>query len=601
MKRILIVLLAIGFTGSVQAGGDKNIVTSVLKSAMVYRSGAELTHTAKAVLNQGNNDLVIDNISNRIDINSLQIGTNGNVTILSVEFSTNFLRPEQKLPIVKKLEDSLDAVNDELTKVQVVLKTDQELLDLLKANKEIRGDQTGVSVIELTKMVDYYKSKTLELQNEISRYKEKETKLIDLTSKINRQIKEEEQKNNKTIGKLLLQLYCPLAGQYDFTVSYVTPAAYWNPSYDLRIEKINKPVSLSYKAKLVQSTGIDWQQVKLALSTSVPSQHNNAPEIKSWFLTYNYPATGFERDMFGKNIGAAAAPRAELNDVAVVGYGTKVRGIGSEYEKQESEPVYVVNGAVISKAEFNRIDKKAIKNIEVLKDAQATAIYGSRAAGGAIVVNLKDMGDYISVNDNELNVVFNIDLPYDVPSNGKEQNVNLKDYKIPALYKYYSVPRLDKDAYLLGKVVDWEALNLLPGEANIIFEGTYIGKTSIDAASTNDTLDLTLGKDKRVVITREKMTDFSSVKFLGSNKKQTFTYELTVRNNKKEAIQIELQDQYPLSTNKDIEVELLQHDDADVNPETGILTWKLQLTPGEIKKYRVSYSVKYPKDKMINL
>ncbi len=134
------------------------------------------------------------------------------------------------MPIVKKLEDSLEAVNDEITKVQVILKTDQELLDLLKANKEIRGDQNGVSVAELTKMMEYYKTKTLELQNEISRYKEKEKEITELLlAKINQQITEEEQKNSKTIGKLLLQLYCPVAGQYDFTISYVTPAASWNP------------------------------------------------------------------------------------------------------------------------------------------------------------------------------------------------------------------------------------------------------------------------------------------------------------------------------------------------------------------------------------
>jgi len=591
-------LIALSLVASVQAGGDKNIVASVLKSAMVYRSGAELTHSARATLNQGNNELVIDNISNRIDINSLQIGSNGNVTILSIEFSTNFLRPEQKLPIVKRLEDSLETVNDELTKVQVVLKTDQELLELLKANKEIRGDQTGVSVIELTKMMDYYKAKTLELQNEISRYKEKEIKLIDLNGRINRQIKEEEQKNNKTIGKLLLQLYCPLAGQYDFTISYVTPAAGWFPSYDLRVESINKPVSLAYKAKLMQSTGIDWQQVKLALSTSVPSQHNNAPEINTWFLAYTNPVSTLEKAMYNRDY-AAAAPAATMSEVVVVGYGSRAKE--DDAKQEQAEPVYVVNGAIISKAEFNRIDKKAIKSTNVLKDAQASAIYGSRAAGGAVVVTLKEMGDYVNIKDNQLNVVFDIDLPYDVPSNGKEQNVSLKDFKIPAVYKYYSAPRLDKDAYLLGEIVDWEALNLLPGEANIIFEGTYIGKTAIDAGAVTDTLNLTLGRDKRVVVTREKLTDFSSVKFLGSNKKQTFTYEITVRNNKKEAVDMEVRDQYPLSTNKDIEVELLQHDGASVNEETGVLTWKVQLAPGEIKKFRFGYSVKYPKDRLINL
>jgi TonB-dependent SusC/RagA subfamily outer membrane receptor len=597
MKYLFTALLSLTLAASVRAGDDKNIVSSVLKSAMVYRVGAELTHSAKATLNQGNNELIIDNISNHIDINSLQIGNNGNVTILSVEFSTNFLRPEQKSPVVKRLEDSLESVKEELTKVQVVLKTDQELLDVLKANKEIRGDQTGVSVVELTKMMDYYKSKTLEIQNEITKYKERELKLTDITAKVKRQITEEEKKNVKTIGKLLLQLYCPLAGQYDFTISYVTPAASWTPSYDLRVENINKPVALAYKAKLSQYTGIDWQKVKLALSTSVPSQHNNAPEMKTWFLAYNNPLMGLQGRVAGIQIAPA---RPALDEVVVVGYGKK-KDSYEEDEKAQAEPVYVVNGSIISKGEFNKIEKRAIKSMDVLKDAQATALYGSRASGGAVVVNLKEMNDFVNVQDNELNVVFDIDMPYDVPSNGKEQNVNLKDFKVPAHYKYYSVPRLDKDAYLVGEIVDWESLNLLPGEANIIFEGTYIGKTSIDANSVLDTLNLTMGRDKRVVITREKLADFSSVKFLGANKKQTFTYEITVRNNKKEAIQMELRDQYPLPTNKDIEVELLQSDGASVNTETGILTWKPQLAPGEIKKLRISYSVKYPKDKVLNL
>lgn len=596
MKGMLLILITLSLAATAQAGGDKNIVPSVLKSAMVYRVGAELTHNARATLSQGNNELVIDNISNRIDMNSLQIGNNGNVTILSVEFSTNFLRPEIKLPVVKKLEDSLETVKEELSKIQVVVKTDLELLDVLKANKEIRGEQTGVSVTELTKMMDYYKNKTLELQSEIGRYKEKETKLTALTAKIKQQITEEEQKNSKTIGKLLLQVYCPLAGQYDFTVSYITPAAGWSPTYDLRVENINKPVSLAYKAKLTQSTGIDWQKVKLALSTSVPSQHNDAPEIKTWFLAFNNPYGMLQ----GRVAGLAVAPAAPaLEEVVVRGLSKSKE---DEYdEKERAEPIYVVNGSIMSKSEFNKIEKRAIKSMNVLKDNQAAAIYGSRAAGGAVVVTLKEMGDYVNIKDNELNVVFEIDMPYDVPSNGKEQNVSLKDFKVPATYKYYSVPRLDKDAYLVGEIVDWETLNLLPGEANIIFEGTYIGKTSIDANSVQDTLDLTLGRDKRVVITREKLTDFSSVKFLGANKKQTFTYEITVRNNKKEAVQMELRDQYPLSTNKDIEVELLQADGAAVNGETGILTWKPRLAPGEIKKYRVSYSVKFPKDRSINL
>jgi uncharacterized protein (TIGR02231 family) len=237
-----------------------------------------------------------------------------------------------------------------------------------------------------------------------------------------------------------------------------------------------------------------------------------------------------------------------------------------------------------------------------LKDAQATSIYGSRGANGVVVITLKDgLDDYVSVTDNELNVTFDIDLPYDVPTNGKEQTATLKEYSINSLYKYYAVPKLDKDAYLLAEVPDWEKLNLLPGDANIIFEGTYVGKSFIDPASTLDTLSLTLGRDKRVVIKKEKLMDYSSTKFLGSNKLQKFTYELTVKNNKKDTVRMMLKDQYPLTMNKEIEVELLDDGGASVNSEIGVLTWKLQLAPGEVKKLRFSYSVKYPKDKVLNL
>ena len=127
----------------------------------------------------------------------------------------------------------------------------------------------------------------------------------------------------------------------------------------------------------------------------------------------------------------------------------------------------------------------------------------------------------------------------------------------------------------------------------------YVGKTMINPSQTSDTLNLSMGRDKKVSIKREKVVDKSGTKFLSSKKEQTFTYDITVRNNKKEAIIMLLKDQYPLSSDKEIEIELLQKDGAKANLETGILTWDLDLKPNETKKIRISYLVKYPKDKII--
>lgn len=210
------------------------------------------------------------------------------------------------------------------------------------------------------------------------------------------------------------------------------------------------------------------------------------------------------------------------------------------------------------------------------------------------------ISDYTTINENQLNISFDIDIPYDILSNGKAHSVALKELKLPATYKYYAAPKVEKEAFLLAEIKEYSKFNLLPGEANIIFEGMYVGKTNINPNQTSDTLNLSMGRDKKIAVNREKIADKSGTKFFSSFKEQTFTYEITVKNNKKEAIEMLLKDQYPISTDKEITIELTDNGKAKVNAETGILTWDIKLGAGESKKYRITYKVKYPKDKVIS-
>ncbi len=601
MKKIFSFLLLISFSLLATAkDGKNNTAKASLTAVTVYRSGAEMNHIARADLKPGNNELLIDNLSNVLDVNSVQINCNGNVTVMGVEFSTDHLLNETKSALVKMLEDSAENINGNLEKIRTGISITEELLTVLKANKEIKGSQTGLSVAELMKLMEYYRVKSIELRNELAAFKLKEKKQNELLQKINEQIAEEENKNTQTSGRLILQLNCAVAGKYDFTVSYVTPNAYWTPFYDLRADNINSPLKLVYRAKIYQTTGIDWQQVKLSLSTSSPGQTGNAPLLSTWFLSYINPVYYYNQSLAKMNTIQSMKVAEDKDENVVTGYQMRLRGGASL--TSDTGPLYIVNGAEMSYSEFSKIDSKAIKSMDVLKDASSIAMYGARGSNGIIIITLKEgMNDYVSVSDKELNVIFDIDLPYDVPTNGKAQTAVLKEYQVPAFYKFYSVPKLDKDVFLLAEIPDWEKLNLLPGEANIIFEGTYIGKSFIDPSSTQDTLNFTMGRDKKIVVKREKLMDYSSVKFFGSNKKQIFTYELTVKNNKKDAIDILVKDQYPISKNKEVEVELLQSDGATINEETGVVTWKLKMAAGEVKKLRISYSVKYPKDKQLNL
>ncbi|WP_341835934.1 DUF4139 domain-containing protein [Chitinophaga pollutisoli] len=190
---------------------------------------------------------------------------------------------------------------------------------------------------------------------------------------------------------------------------------------------------------------------------------------------------------------------------------------------------------------------------------------------------------------------FDIDIPYDIAGNSENHSVVLKEMDMPAGYTYYAVPKLDQDAFLIANVQDFAAYNLLPGEANIMIGNRYAGKTWINPQATEDTLKVSLGRDRQVVVRRELMAQMSGTKMIGSSVRKAYTYEIRVRNGKQEAVKLQLKDQYPVSTDKNVEVELTEASGAASNAETGELTWELELKPGETRTLRLGYTVKHPK------
>ena len=539
MKTTTFSLLALLFISNI-ALAQKPIFTSAkVKSATVYFNSVELSQSTSVILPKGTSEIVVKNVADYLNENTVQIGAPATVTVLSVQFTNNYLSEfelNENNPAIKKVRDSIALVNKEIQRLENAKDSEAKVIELLDKNQQISGANSGLNVTELMKMVDYYKLKRTEASNAYDVLDNKVIKLNELLVKLNSKLEINTKNEEKTSkGKLILQVMNEVAGNVDLDINYISNSASWQPFYDLRATSILEPIAMMYKAQVIQNTGIDWKKVKLTLSSGNPNQNNQAPTVNPWFLKYQF--------------------NEELQEVVVVGYSS---------QKKKS-----------------RVAGVAVQNDNV-------AIRGDSS-----------VSDYTTVSENQLNISFDIDIPYDILSNGKAHSVALKEIKLPASYKYYAAPRAEKEAFLLAEINDYSKYNLLQGEANIIFEGMYVGKTVIIPNQTSDTLSLSMGRDKKISIKRDKVVDKSGTKFLSSKKEQTFTFDLTVRNNKKEAVQMLLKDQYPLSTDKEIEVELLESDKAKVNAETGILTWDLALKPNETKKIRISYKVKYPKDKVI--
>ena len=580
-------------------------VSAKVKAATVYFNSAEISQITSVVLPRGTSEIVIKNVSNALNENTIQIGAPSTVTVLSVQFTNDYVSEyelDETNPAIKKVRDSINLVKKEIQKVENARDSEAKAIELLDKNQQISGVNSGLNVAELMKMVEYYKLKRTEANNNYDALDEKHTKLNALLAQLNSKLEINTKKEDKTSdGKIIIQVMNEIAGNVDFEMNYLTNSATWKPFYDLRANSVAEPINMIYKAEVVQNTGIDWKKVKLTLSSGNPNQNNQAPSVNTWFLRYQESQV----------LNGFIDNESKLEEVVVVGYGAQkkkdvtgasqgIRIRGAASLDKNAAPLVIINGVPSTQEAMNELSPESIKSVDVLKDAAATSIYGSRASNGVILVTTKQMSDYTSITENQLNISFDIDIPYDILSNGKAHSVALKEIKIPATFKYYAAPRVEKEAFLLAEITDYSKYNLLKGEANIIFEGMYVGKTTINPSQTLDTLSLSMGRDKKISINREKVTDKSGTKFLSSKKEQTFTYDITVRNNKKETAQLLLKDQYPLSPDKEIEIELLQSDGAKVNAETGILTWDLNLKPNETKKIRISYRVKYPKDKMID-
>ncbi len=511
---------------SVQLVSAQNVLetNASLLDATIFGRGASLHHTAKQLaIPSGNSELVINQIAQNVDPQSIRVTSESSqITILSVSFERDYLvkgenQSSQYLELKKKYEES-KSVLDDLSNAR---KGEESTLALLEENRKF-GGQNGVSPTSMAAMIKYYREEYKLLASNIIKLKTKEQEQQKTVDKLKNQM-QEAGGNGQNAGQLVVRMNASQPVKTNFDINYFTDNVSWTPFYEIRVDNLNEPVQLVYKANVSQNTGIDWKQIKMAFSSGNPQRNNNAPQLNPWWVGFQQPIGMNQR--------------------------LQSKAAGVKMESMEASPI------------------------------------GS---------------DMAVVEENQLTTSFIVNTPYDVYSNQKPQAVQLKQYQLPAKYSYFTAPRLDEAAFLVAKVSDWSKYNLLPGNANLIIDNNFAGSSYINPNSTEDNLTLSLGRDERIITKRERIDEEGSTSFLGGSQKRIYTYEISVKNTRKEAVDIDVKEQFPISTEKDIEIKLLETSSAKVNNDKGELSWNLNLKAGETKRLRVSYSVKLPKDKVIS-
>lgn len=593
---------------------------TVIQNVTIFSSGARVERMASVSILPGRSEISFAGLSNQLDQQSVQLKADADITLLSVQSTKDFLSERKIEQEEKNFIERGNSLKDKIDLDKSLLNVYKNEEAMLIKNEAI-GGQAGVKTTELKDALDLHRQRLTEVyqrQLEIQKRITMEQKELD---KFNSQLQEISKKRDSINYIVTALIESKETKNVKFQLLYNIKDAGWYPTYDVRVSDVTEPLSVLMNANVFQRSGETWKNISLLLSTGNPNDNATPSPLQPWMLNFYDPsafsgnqmqqgtATGRVTDEKGEPVVGATVMIKETRVVTITD--------GNGFFKLQNFPNK--SSIVVSMIGFES------KEIALKSGYLRIALQQNTAALNEVVVvgygALKGKAAGVQISNNEslkeqkrsiqtvsvstqyqpTTTLYKIEDKYTLETDGKTTTIGIKQFDVPALYDYFTAPKIDPSAFLTAKIVNWQDYDLQSGEASLYFEGTYLGKTYIDLTSAADTLSLSLGKDNGIKVSRKLIKEFSAKRFIGSNRTDTRQYEISLRNTKRVAVNISTSDQFPVSITKEISVDDLSAPDAQVDKETGIATWTTTLQPGQEKKLTISYSVKYPKDKKVIL
>lgn len=542
MKKIFTL---IGLLSVINTYGQNEIsAESKTVKATLFLSGAQVHRQAKVKLERGANIVKLTGLRENINPTSIIIEGNPAFTIVSVEHKLNNLKKANELFEYRDLSAQREKLRWEIKKIQADKGVLDEELNVLYANKEIKGREETMNIERLMDYADLYNDRQIDISIKRNELEKRERNANQRMQRLNQQLGEIEKTHNKTTSEIWITLNANSGGNTDLRFSYYTTEASWRPFYDVRMSDGSEKINFVLKGKLTQSTGENWEKINLVLSTGNPSLSTEVPTLSAWNIYSSKPV-------------ARANKKAKGATMAYDEVTTKAPA--AHYAEKEREE---------SKAEEDDKDMAYNQPIATVKNNLTTMEY-------------------------------NITEAYTLPGDNQGYDVDVNVQSTEGQKQYYTAPGYEQKAFVRAQVPGWTRLNLLEGEAAMYYNNQYVGKISLDPETIDDTLKLSFGPDNNIQVVRRCIHEKSKSQVAGSNRVTNRTYEIVLRNNKNVAVELDVNDQLPVAYNKSISVEKGDLGGARYDEKTGYLNWKVNLGPGETKRIVFSYKVKYPKNSPI--
>ncbi|WP_082127323.1 mucoidy inhibitor MuiA family protein [Calothrix sp. 336/3] len=520
----------------------RQILESQIINVTVYTDQALVTRRSVVSLTGQEQELAIAHLPVTLQPESVRVKGKGSmvVQILGVSTERTFFT-EPVAPRVAQITQQIQQLEAQKRNLQAQIDALALQSSFIQGLREKTGEQFSVglarknlSLSEVLDFVNFLGSQYSEYAIATEDYKNQQREIEKQLQALRKQLQQVQTPEPQESINVLVEIQSAGAGELELEVSYVVNHASWHPLYDLRVDSQSQTVNLGYLAEIQQNTGEDWQDVNLTLSTAKPGLGTLPPQIQPWYIDIFRPSP----PMMTRSIMPMAAPAAS-------------RGM-DEAASLEAESLDMDGIVPITAA-----------GVEVSK--QGSVVTFKLAGGG------------------------------NIPSDGSPHKKTIFHENYPCRFQYIAIPRLVSFAYLEAQVKNpGDGATLLPGNANIFRDQMFVGTTELANIAPGEDFSVNLGIDEGLKIVRNLVERVADKKLLGSYRKVTFAYRLSITNLLDQEATFKVTEQLPVSRNEQIKVRLLRSQPSIQLGEMGILEWVLVLPAQGKQELYYQFTVEYP-------
>lgn len=541
----------------------EQVLKTEIKRVKLFLTAGEMTHETQVKLNKGRNKIIFSGISAFADPRTIQFTGSGSFRLVSISTEMDFLAAGQLNPRIKILADSLEHLKDRHQLNVDLLGSYQAELGILNTNKDLKGQNT-LTMEQIKAAGEYYRTRTFEINKAVTKINKEQEILSARINDTRFQLTDlnyiENQRSNQVIILIDVDNNTDISG----VLKYLVSDCGWAATYDLSANDLNQPINLKYKAQIYNNTGNEWKNVTLTLSTSDPLLSAASPVLNPFYIRYGEQAN-YSKMAYLQPVQQKTEYRTEvMNEINMANQRAYDNYVLDQKVSESNTGGFF--GSDKFRNEGKKVSTVAMKQIEI----------------------------------SDLNAEFLIAHPFSCPSDAKPYIVEIKEINMPATFTHVSIPKLDQGSFLLANIVGWQDLDLIPGPTNVYFAGNYVGVSEINTNNVDDTLSLSFGRDSKIQVLRKLKSEMSTKKVSGSTKKDTYYYDIQVRNNRTVPVKINVFDQIPLSSVSEITVSTETIGTGKKDDLTGEVSYLVTVQPGETVNLEIGYSVKYPKNAKIS-